>query len=155
MSQILPGTKCACSSTLTHATSSYQSLGRLSFLTSGCPYGRPSMPCMSRWGQAPAALPVTVPHESAGLRRQLCSPAEPVVLPLPLENTSMHAPATSGQWPLQAVASAPLWDEEPGMVIGMISASDFIHVLRRLRHRQARPWKFGLMAFCEKICIVS
>ncbi|CAK0784632.1 hypothetical protein CVIRNUC_007836 [Coccomyxa viridis] len=34
----------------------------------------------------------------------------------------------------QAVASAPLWDEEPGTVIGMISASDFIHVLRRLRH---------------------
>lgn len=35
----------------------------------------------------------------------------------------------------QAVASAPLWDEEVGAVIGMISASDFIHVLRRLRHR--------------------
>ncbi|CAL5223035.1 g5490 [Coccomyxa viridis] len=34
----------------------------------------------------------------------------------------------------QAVASAPLWDEDQGMVIGMISASDFIHVLRRLRH---------------------
>ena len=38
---------------------------------------------------------------------------------------------------MQAVASAPLWDEEQGMVIGMISASDFIHVLRRLRHRYA------------------
>ena len=36
---------------------------------------------------------------------------------------------------MQAVASAPLWDEDQGMVIGMISASDFIHVLRRLRHR--------------------
>ena len=36
---------------------------------------------------------------------------------------------------MQAVASAPLWDEDKGMVIGMISASDFIHVLRRLRHR--------------------
>ena len=35
----------------------------------------------------------------------------------------------------QGVASAPLWDEEQGVVIGMISASDFIHVLRRLRSR--------------------
>ena len=36
---------------------------------------------------------------------------------------------------LQGVASAPLWDEDTGAVIGMISASDFIHILRRLRNR--------------------
>lgn len=53
-----------------------------------------------------------------------------------------------GLCPLQAVASAPLWDEEPGTVIGMISASDFIHVLRRLRHRQASVCCHGMMAGC-------
>ncbi len=36
---------------------------------------------------------------------------------------------------MQGVASAPLWDEESGSIIGMISASDFIHILRRLRNR--------------------
>lgn len=36
----------------------------------------------------------------------------------------------------QGVASAPLWDSEQIAVVGMISASDFIHVLRRLRSRQ-------------------
>ncbi len=33
----------------------------------------------------------------------------------------------------QGVASAPLWDAETAVVAGMISASDFIHILRRLR----------------------
>ena len=53
-----------------------------------------------------------------------------------IEHDSAHA--EQGQDTVcspQAVASAPLWDEEVGAVIGMISASDFIHVLRRLRHR--------------------
>ena len=35
----------------------------------------------------------------------------------------------------QGVASAPLWDSEAVAVVGMISASDFIHVLRRLRSK--------------------
>lgn len=35
----------------------------------------------------------------------------------------------------QGVASAPLWDSEAVAVVGMISASDFIHLLRRLRSR--------------------
>lgn len=35
----------------------------------------------------------------------------------------------------QGVASAPLWDSEQVAVTGMISASDFIHVLQRLRSR--------------------
>ena len=35
----------------------------------------------------------------------------------------------------QGVASAPLWDSGQIAVVGMISASDFIHVLRRLRSR--------------------
>ncbi|KAL4424148.1 hypothetical protein ABPG75_001449 [Micractinium tetrahymenae] len=33
----------------------------------------------------------------------------------------------------QGIASAPLWDGEQGRVIGMLSASDFIHMLQRLR----------------------
>jgi hypothetical protein len=37
------------------------------------------------------------------------------------------------------VASAPLWDAESVSVVGMISASDFIFILRRLRSRRARP----------------
>ena len=37
----------------------------------------------------------------------------------------------------QGVASAPLWDSEAVAVVGMISASDFIHLLRRLRSRWA------------------
>lgn len=49
----------------------------------------------------------------------------------------------SGIWlHMQGVASAPLWDEETGSIIGMISASDFIHILRRLRNRCAMlPWQ--------------
>jgi len=39
----------------------------------------------------------------------------------------------------QGVASAPLWDAESVSVVGMISASDFIFILRRLRSRRARP----------------
>lgn len=35
----------------------------------------------------------------------------------------------------QGVASAPLWDSDQIAVVGMISASDFINVLRRLRSR--------------------
>jgi hypothetical protein len=34
---------------------------------------------------------------------------------------------------LQGIASAPLWDGGLGVVLGVISASDFIHTLRRLR----------------------
>eukprot|EP00877_Chromochloris_zofingiensis_P006377 jgi/Chrzof1/1993/Cz10g29010.t1 len=33
----------------------------------------------------------------------------------------------------QGIASAPLWDSAEGTLIGVISASDFIHILRRLR----------------------
>ncbi|PSC74424.1 sucrose nonfermenting 4 [Micractinium conductrix] len=33
----------------------------------------------------------------------------------------------------QGIASAPLWDGEQGRVMGMLSASDFIHMLQRLR----------------------
>ena len=45
-------------------------------------------------------------------------------------------PAAVVTWAhVQGVASAPLWDEETGSIIGMISASDFIHILRRLRNR--------------------
>jgi hypothetical protein len=33
----------------------------------------------------------------------------------------------------QGIASAPLWDGEQGRVCGMLSASDFIHMLQRLR----------------------
>lgn len=31
------------------------------------------------------------------------------------------------------IASAPLWDSEAGAICGIISASDFIHILQRLR----------------------
>lgn len=34
---------------------------------------------------------------------------------------------------LQGIASSPLWDGAAGAVVGVISASDFIHTLRRLR----------------------
>lgn len=34
----------------------------------------------------------------------------------------------------QGIASAPLYDSACGAVVGVISASDFIHTLRRLRH---------------------
>ena len=33
----------------------------------------------------------------------------------------------------QAISSAPLWDSEQQAVVGMISASDFIEMLRKLR----------------------
>ena len=33
----------------------------------------------------------------------------------------------------QGTASAPLWDGREGGLVGVISASDFIHTLRRLR----------------------
>jgi hypothetical protein len=36
-------------------------------------------------------------------------------------------------WGTQGTASAPLWDGSEGSVVGVISASDFIHTLRRLR----------------------
>jgi hypothetical protein len=35
---------------------------------------------------------------------------------------------------LQGIASAPLYDSQCGAVVGVISASDFIHTLRRLRN---------------------
>lgn len=35
--------------------------------------------------------------------------------------------------PSAGIASAPLWDGEQGRVCGMLSASDFIHMLQRLR----------------------
>jgi hypothetical protein len=34
----------------------------------------------------------------------------------------------------QGIASAPLYDSQCGGVVGVISASDFIHMLRRLKH---------------------
>lgn len=34
----------------------------------------------------------------------------------------------------QGIASAPLWDSEAGGVVGVVSASDFIFMLQRLRH---------------------
>lgn len=34
----------------------------------------------------------------------------------------------------QGIASAPLYDSACGGVVGVISASDFIHMLRRLKH---------------------
>jgi hypothetical protein len=34
----------------------------------------------------------------------------------------------------QGVASAPLWDSERASIAGVISASDFINILTRLRH---------------------
>ena len=39
----------------------------------------------------------------------------------------------------QGVAAAPLGDGDSGAVVGMISASDFIHVLQRLRSRSVGP----------------
>lgn len=33
----------------------------------------------------------------------------------------------------QGIASAPLWDSEEKSIVGVISASDFIHALKRLR----------------------
>lgn len=35
--------------------------------------------------------------------------------------------------PLQGCASAPIWDGLEGTVVGVVSASDFIHTLQRLR----------------------
>jgi hypothetical protein len=34
----------------------------------------------------------------------------------------------------QGTASAPIWDSQEGTITGVLSASDFIHVLRRLRN---------------------
>jgi hypothetical protein len=34
----------------------------------------------------------------------------------------------------QGATSAPLWDSQEGTIIGVISASDFIHILTRLKH---------------------
>ena len=34
----------------------------------------------------------------------------------------------------QSLASAPLWDSSNGQLVGMISASDFIAALQKLRH---------------------
>lgn len=34
----------------------------------------------------------------------------------------------------QGIASAPLWDPKSAQIVGMISASDFIHILRKLRN---------------------
>jgi hypothetical protein len=34
----------------------------------------------------------------------------------------------------QSAASAPLWDSAEGTITGIISASDFIHILTRLKH---------------------
>mmetsp|Transcript_4741 Transcript_4741/g.11529 ORF Transcript_4741/g.11529 Transcript_4741/m.11529 type:complete len:537 (+) Transcript_4741:405-2015(+) len=34
----------------------------------------------------------------------------------------------------QGIASAPLWDADSSTIVGMISASDFIHILRHLRN---------------------
>ncbi len=33
----------------------------------------------------------------------------------------------------QGIASAPVWDATEGAITGVLSASDFIHILRRLR----------------------
>lgn len=35
---------------------------------------------------------------------------------------------------MQGIASAPLWDTETASIAGMISASDFIQILRHLRN---------------------
>jgi len=37
----------------------------------------------------------------------------------------------------QGITSAPLWDTEAASIVGMISASDFIHILRHLRNSVA------------------
>jgi hypothetical protein len=42
--------------------------------------------------------------------------------------------ADAGAAFLQGIASAPLYDSACGAVVGVISASDFIHTLRRLRN---------------------
>lgn len=47
----------------------------------------------------------------------------------------------------QGVPSAPLWDSESLAVVGMISASDFIHVLRRLRSRFVCPFLSFMISF--------
>jgi hypothetical protein len=43
-------------------------------------------------------------------------------------------PAAAAAAGLQGIASAPLYDSACGAVVGVISASDFIHTLRRLRN---------------------
>jgi hypothetical protein len=43
------------------------------------------------------------------------------------------AAAAAAAAPPAGIASAPLWDGEQGRVCGMLSASDFIHMLQRLR----------------------
>lgn len=53
---------------------------------------------------------------------------------------------------LQGVASAPLWDEESGAIIGMISASDFIHILRRLRSRWVHRSQASLAMCIAYLC---
>jgi hypothetical protein len=42
--------------------------------------------------------------------------------------------AAAGCCCVQGIASAPLYDSQCGAVVGVISASDFIHTLRRLRN---------------------
>ena len=71
---------------------------------------------------------------------------------------ALQSMRTASHWSLnpasallaQGVASAPLWDEEQGAIIGMISASDFIHILRRLRSRCPANWR--PQAFCAHAC---
>jgi hypothetical protein len=49
-------------------------------------------------------------------------------MPAPLPLQAFHALHEQG------AASAPLWDSQEGTIIGIISASDFIHILTRLTH---------------------
>ena len=46
--------------------------------------------------------------------------------------TCLCWPHSTTAWPIlfAGIASAPLWDGEQGRVCGMLSASDFIHMLQ-------------------------
>lgn len=59
-------------------------------------------------------------------RLPVCVPSVPRTTRLPYE--LFAAPC------FQGTASAPLWDPEERSISGVISASDFINILRRLRH---------------------
>ena len=64
------------------------------------------------------------------LRRPPPAPSPAPPAPSPPSSASSPAACTNSPLPRPGIASAPLWDGEQGRVMGMLSASDFIHMLQ-------------------------
>ena len=121
----------------TQPTSSSPRAAKWCCWTWTCPCARPSTRCTSRVGAGGVSgVSAVWGWGGGGVRRlSVAGPLPVLATPTPAKWLTVPAsvpltPAAPLPHPLPAgIASAPLWDGERGRVCGMLSASDFIHML--------------------------